>query len=174
MKKLETTGNHVEKSGSSKGVIPWKIFCGDPEYWCGLFEENLYPIYKLEKLRMFICITEAFHIALFYYLFLLEYNCFTMLCWFLLYNNMNQLHIYISPPSWASLPLLCLTPLGHHSTKLSSLWYSNILKCQANTEHFFLKIWNLYIKFLTNTLKKNKVMYSCTKLQVDLLLIFLL
>ena len=137
MKKLETTGNHVEKSGSSKGVIPWKIFCGDPEYWCGLFEENLYPIYKLEKLRMFICITEAFHIALFYYLFLLEYNCFTMLCWFLLYNNMNQLHIYISPPSWASLPLLCLTPLGHHSTKLSSLWYSNILKCQANTEHFF-------------------------------------
>ena len=30
------------------------------------------------------------------YLFLLEYNCFTLLCQFLLYSKVNQLYIYIS------------------------------------------------------------------------------
>ena len=32
--------------------------------------------------------------------FYLEYSCFTMLCWFLLYSNMNQLQVYIDslPP----------------------------------------------------------------------------
>ena len=28
---------------------------------------------------------------------LLEYNCFTMVCWFLLFNRVNQLYIYIYP-----------------------------------------------------------------------------
>ena len=28
---------------------------------------------------------------------LLEYNCFTMLCWFLLYTEVNQLYVYIYP-----------------------------------------------------------------------------
>ena len=48
---------------------------------------------------------------LFIYLFiltsLLEYNCFTMLCQFLLYNKVSQLYVYIYPhiPS-----LLCLPP----------------------------------------------------------------
>ena len=31
-------------------------------------------------------------------LFLLEYNCLTMLCWFLLYNEMNQLYLYMGFP----------------------------------------------------------------------------
>ena len=37
---------------------------------------------------------------------LLEYNCFTMLCQFLLHNKVNQLYIYIYPhiPSLLSLP----------------------------------------------------------------------
>ena len=37
---------------------------------------------------------------------LLEYNCFTMLCYFLLYNKVNQLYIYIYPhiPSPLRLP----------------------------------------------------------------------
>ena len=37
---------------------------------------------------------------------LLEYNCFTMVCQFLLYNKMNQLYIYIHPhiPSLLRLP----------------------------------------------------------------------
>ena len=28
---------------------------------------------------------------------LLEYNCFTMVCQFLLYNKVNQLYIYVCP-----------------------------------------------------------------------------
>ena len=37
---------------------------------------------------------------------LLEYNCFTMLCQFLLYNKVNQLYVYIYPhiPSFLCLP----------------------------------------------------------------------
>ena len=37
---------------------------------------------------------------------LLEYNCFTMMCQFLLYNKVNQLYIYIYPhiPSLLRLP----------------------------------------------------------------------
>lgn len=44
--------------------------------------------------------------------FLLGYNCFTMGCQFLLYNNVNQLYLYIQPfllepPSYhPSIPLL--------------------------------------------------------------------
>ena len=50
---------------------------------------------------------------------LLEYNCFTMVCQFLLYNKVNQLYIYIYPhissplrfpPSHPPYP----TPLGSH------------------------------------------------------------
>ena len=39
---------------------------------------------------------------------LLEYNCFTMLCYFLLYNKVNQLYVYIYPhiPSLLRLPLI--------------------------------------------------------------------
>ena len=50
--------------------------------------------------------------------FYLEYNCFTMLCSFLLYNIVNQLYIYIHP--------LPLKPPSHpskssQSTELSAL-----------------------------------------------------
>ena len=45
-------------------------------------------------------------VILFFLTSLLEYNCFTMLCQFLLYNKMNQLNIYIYPhiSSLLSLP----------------------------------------------------------------------
>ena len=46
-------------------------------------------------------------ICLFIYLTcLLEYNCFTMVCYFLLYNKVNQLYIYHHTSS-----LLCLPPI---------------------------------------------------------------
>ena len=43
---------------------------------------------------------------------LLEYNCFTMLCQFLLYNKVNQLYVYIYPhiPSLLHLPLTLPIP----------------------------------------------------------------
>ena len=45
---------------------------------------------------------------------LLEYNCFTMLCQFLLYNKVNQLYIYIHPHISSLLrlpPTLPIPPL---------------------------------------------------------------
>ena len=53
---------------------------------------------------------------------LLEYNCFTMVCQFLLYNKVNQLYIHICPhissllhlpPSHPPYP----TPLGGHKAR---------------------------------------------------------
>ena len=43
---------------------------------------------------------------------LLEYNCFTMVCQFLLYNKVNQLYVYIHPhiPSLLRLPLTLPIP----------------------------------------------------------------
>ena len=43
---------------------------------------------------------------------LLEQNCFTMLCQFLLYNKVNQLYVYIHPhiPSLLCLPPTLLIP----------------------------------------------------------------
>ena len=68
-----------------------------------------------------------FYFILFYFIFylltsLLEYNCFTMVCQFLLYNKVNQLYIYICPhissllclpPSYPSYPTL----LGGHKAQ---------------------------------------------------------
>jgi len=49
---------------------------------------------------------------------LLEYNCFPVLCWFLLYNQVNQLHVYIhplplEPPSYPLSP-----PITYHRAEL--------------------------------------------------------
>ena len=56
-----------------------------------------------------------FYLFIFYFLTsLLEYNCFTMVCQFLLYNKVNQLYIYIYPhiSSLLHLPLtLPISPL---------------------------------------------------------------
>ena len=54
--------------------------------------------------------------SLFFFFFtsLLEYNCFTMLCEFLLYNKVDQLYVYIYPhiPSLLCLPpTFCIPPL---------------------------------------------------------------
>ena len=60
---------------------------------------------------------------------LLEYNCFKMLCQFLLYNKVNQLYIYIYPhvPSTCvSLPPTLPTPplqvVTKHGADLPVLW----------------------------------------------------
>ena len=50
---------------------------------------------------------------------LLEYNCFTMLCQFLLYNKVNQLYVYIYPhiPSLLHLPPTLPIPALQVDTK---------------------------------------------------------
>ena len=50
---------------------------------------------------------------LFYYNFLLDYSCFTILCYFLLYSKMNQLYMYIYTVSFGiSFPLRSLQGTG--------------------------------------------------------------
>ena len=47
------------------------------------------------------------HLSIFFLTSLLEYNCFTMVCQFLLYNKANQLYICIYPHISS---LLCIAP----------------------------------------------------------------
>ena len=55
---------------------------------------------------------------------LLEYNCFTMVCQFLLYNKVNQLYIYSHISSLLRLPPSLSHPSRwSQSTKLISLCY---------------------------------------------------
>ena len=49
----------------------------------------------------------GFFFCFFFLTSLLEYNCFTMVCQFLLYNKMNQLYVYIYTRISS---LLCLPP----------------------------------------------------------------
>ena len=60
------------------------------------------------------CFFTAQSSFIFFFTSLLEYNCFTMLCQFLLYNKVNQLYVYIYPhiPSLLGLPpILPIPPL---------------------------------------------------------------
>ena len=52
-----------------------------------------------------------------------EDNCFTMLYWFLLYNNMNKLKYTYIPSLW-DFPPLHPCRSSAQSTKLSSLFYT--------------------------------------------------
>ena len=78
---------------------------------------------------------------------LLEYNCFTMVCQFLLYNKMNQLYITyipISPPSCISLPPSVSHPFRRsQSTKLISLCYAAASHYLFYTWQYILVIWLL-------------------------------
>ena len=74
---------------------------GKPVHPCTL-------LYFSSKLQLFL-----FFIFL-YFIFLtslLGYNCFTMVCQFLLYNKVNQLYIYIYPHIFSLLPLPPTLPI---------------------------------------------------------------
>ena len=70
----------------------------------------------------------GFFLFLFFFTSLLEYNCFTMMYYFLLYNKVNRYmytYIPISPPSCVSLPpSLSLPSRCSQSTELISLCYA--------------------------------------------------
>ena len=69
------------------------------------------------------------HLPFFLLTSLLEYNCLTMVCQFLLYNKVNQLHIYIYPHISSLLrlpPTVLISPLQvvtKHRADLSVLCY---------------------------------------------------
>ena len=56
-----------------------------------------------------------------HFFFQLEDNCFTVLSWFLQYNNRNQPQLYMSPSSWVSLPLppMPVSVITEHQAELS-------------------------------------------------------
>ena len=64
--------------------------------------DNLFLLTLFKRQATFWSINLVFFLSS-----LLEYDCFTMFCYLLLYNKMNQLYVYIYPhiPS-----LLCLPP----------------------------------------------------------------
>ena len=68
------------------------------------------PIFVMYITGLLMCCTVC--MWFFLCISLLEYNCFTMLCQFLLYNKVNQLHVYIYPhiPFLLSLPPTFLIP----------------------------------------------------------------
>ena len=61
---------------------------------------------------------------LFFLTSLLEYNCFTMLCQFLLYNKVKQLYVYIYPYIPSPSPSLSHPSRWSQSTQLISLCYA--------------------------------------------------
>lgn len=71
------------------------------------------------------------------FIFLLEYNFFTLLHQFLLFNEVNQLYAYIYIPSWTSLSLLTPHPshLGHYRA-LSSCFLDPIFFSLLDYFHF--------------------------------------
>ena len=60
-----------------------------------------------------------------------------MLCWFLLYNSINQLYVYLcpSPPLWASLPPSSVSPPGEAHHRAPS-WTCYVTQ-QLPTSHLF-------------------------------------
>ena len=59
-------------------------------------------------------IQQMFYLFIYFLTSFLEYNCFTMVCQFLLYNKVNQLYIYIYPHISSLLhlpPTLHIPPL---------------------------------------------------------------
>ena len=85
-------------------------FCNNWWWWTS-FHGPISHLYVLFG-KMSVQLLYPFLFVLF--IFSLEETCFTILCWFLPYNNANQSYIYISPPCWASLPSPYPTHLGYH------------------------------------------------------------
>ena len=72
------------------------------------------PPLQAGKLPVFFkpCLGIIFFFLTFF--FFLEYNCFAILCWFLLYNEVDQLHVYIYPLLLGPPSQLPTPPPGHH------------------------------------------------------------
>ena len=76
-----------------------------------------------------------------------------MLCQFLLYNDVNQLYVYVCPLLF-SLPPPQPTPLGDHRAELSSLCYSSSheLSGLLNMAVYTCQCYSLNLKpFLSNS-----------------------
>ena len=82
----------------------------------------------------------ALQIFFVFFFFLLEDNCFTPVCWFLPYINMNQPQVKVSP----SLPLEAASHLSHYPAPLHYPTAPD-LSCPHHNSNFPLMIW-FYIR----------------------------
>ena len=86
--------------------------------WCAMVTTNhdvlcgISVVFRGQGFWFTLVFFWLFSLFLFFFkklFFLLAYSCFTMLCWFLLYNKMNQPYVYIYP-----LPFGLPPHSGHH------------------------------------------------------------
>ena len=123
---------HLKEKNVINKIIPvWSHFC---------FFKNISQLICTPKAMsgspkdfIFFCFLYYLNILViplqfFFLTSLLEYSCFTMVCWFLLYNKVNQLYTYIHPHIPSLLPLpppsLLHPSRWSQSTKLISLCYA--------------------------------------------------
>ena len=77
--------------------------------------------------------------------FLLEYNCFIILCQFLLYEEVNRLYvIHTFSPTWASLPLY----LHSHPSRFSQSTELNCLCYTADSHQMSILYMVVYMLIL--------------------------
>ena len=88
---------------------------------------------------------------------LLEYNCFTLLCQFLLYNKVNQLYVYIYPhiPSLLHLPpTLPIPPLQVVTNILNSnTIFSVACSLKKNYKQIYIVYTVLHMTFISQHMK---------------------
>ena len=84
-----------------------------------------------------------------FFTFLLEYNCFTMVCQFLLYNKVNQLYIYIYPHICSpfhlppTLPIPPFQLVTKHQADLPVLCYCFLLAIYYTFGSVYMSIYTL-------------------------------
>ena len=94
--------------------------------------------------------------------FLLEYSCFTMFCWFLLYSKMNNLYVFIPPPRfhphfihygyWVEFPVYTVGSAYIYFMQSSVCMSSSITKfisplCPSMFIHLFSTCGSLFLLY---------------------------
>ena len=141
--------------------------------------------YLFLAVNVFTRFKESINIVLFFFSrSLLEYNCVTIPCQFLLYTKVNQPYAYICPhiPSLLSLPpilpipplqvitkhrsdlpvLCCCFPLANYFT-FGSVYMSMLLSLRSTLQFLYLKIHfgHMYICIIYTFLHTNIHTHTC-------------
>ena len=90
-----------------------------------------------------ICVARSDIIRALKIFFKLVGNCFTMLCWYLLYNYVTQLYVYMHPlPHESSSYCSLLPPTPSHTSRSSQSTKLSFL-CYTTATHQFVAVQSL-------------------------------